>query len=207
MSMALILLSLAALCLAVFGWLWLCAGFRRTGARGALGVAAVQVSGLCLAYGVLRGQPLVGVYTASFPPLALIELASLAQFPGLLADLARLVVPWAAVVAVIGLVLRPLRVWAPGLTVLAAMIGVAVSGDRVSQSAMCQAAASRGIDQFQRNSFTWSLTESQGSQGALHGFAEADGQRLGWSYRSMDWYALPRDVIVTKPGTHSTCAG
>ena len=33
MSMALILLSLAALCLAIFGWLWLCAGFRRTQRR------------------------------------------------------------------------------------------------------------------------------------------------------------------------------
>ena len=207
MTVALILLSLAALCLGTFGWLWLCAGFRRGGLRGALGVAALQVSGLCLVYGILRGQPMAGLYTATFPPLAVVELVSLAQFPQLLADLAGKVAPYAAAVLVGCLALRPLRVWAPGLGVLAAMIAVVVLGDQVSRDAMCQAAARHGLTSFQRSGFAWSLSAGQETAGTVHGFGEVGGRRLGWSYRAMDWFELPKDSVIVVPETPVTCAG
>ena len=37
MSVALILAGLALTCVGIFGWLWLCAGFRAAGWRGVAG--------------------------------------------------------------------------------------------------------------------------------------------------------------------------
>lgn len=207
MSVALILLSLAALCLGIFGWLWLCAGFRRGGWRGALGIAALQLSGLCLVYGILRGQPMAGLYTATFPPLAVAELVSLAQFPGLLGELAWKVAPYAVVVLVGCLALRFLRVWAAGLAVLAAMIAVVGLGDQVSREAMCEAAARHGLTSFQRSGFAWSLSAGQETAGGVHGFANVAGRRLGWSYRAMDWFELPKDSVIVVPEMPVACAG
>ena len=206
MSIGLILLSLAVLFLGMSGWLWLCAGFRRGGLRGALGLAAVQVSGLCLACGILRGQPLAGLYTAAFPPLAAVQLVALAQPPGLLAALLWRGLPYAAAVLVAGLAVRRLRVWTPLLAGLALMIAAALSGDQVSKEAMCRAAAARGIHQFQRNSFASSLTAGPGTQGAVHALATAGERRLRWSYRLMDWYPLPDGVPVAIPETSVVCA-
>ena len=205
MSVALILLSLAALCAATFGWLWLCAGFRQDGLRGALGLAALQVSGLCLVYGLLRGQPLVGIYTAVLPPLALAELVTLARFESLLASLAWAAAPFAAAVLLAGLALRRTRVWAPGLAGVTGLIAVMLLGDQIGQKAMCEAAAKHGIDGFQRNGFVWSLTIEPGSRGVVHGLADVDDRRLGWSYRQMDWYDLPKDAVVIAPETREDC--
>lgn len=205
MTVALILLSLAALCFGIFGWLWLCAGFRRGGVRGGLGLAALQVSGLCLAYGVLRGQPMAGLFMASFPPLAAVVPVELAPFSRLISVLGWQVAPWAAAVLLVALALRPLRVWAPGLTLLAALVGGALLGEQVSETAMCQAAARRGVDRFQRDGFAASLTKGREPPVTVHGFAETGGTRLGWSYRLMDWYELPADLGVIRPETSVIC--
>lgn len=207
MTVGLILLSLAALCLGIFGWLWLCAGFRRGGLRGAFGTAALQVSGLCLVYGILRGQPMAGLFTAAFPPLAVAELVALSQFPRLLGELAWQVAPYAAVVLVACLALRSMRVWAPGLAVLAAMIAAVVLGEQVSRDAMCQAATRHGLTSFQRNGFAWGLSAGQEMAGAVHGFGDVGGRRLGWSYRGMDWYEVPRDSVIVAPETPVDCPG
>jgi hypothetical protein len=107
---------------------------------------------------------------------------------------------------VASLAVRRLRVWTPLLAGLALMIAAVLSGDQVSHEAMCRAAAARGIQQFQRNSFTESLTAGPGTQGAVHAFATAGGQRLGWSYRLMDWYPLPDGAAVAMPQTSVVCA-
>ena len=207
MSVVLILLSLVALFAGIFGWLWLCAGVRGSGWRRVLGIAALQVSGLCLAYGVLRGQPMAGVFRALFPPLALADVAGLVEYPQLLAALVWPVAPWAVAVLVVALALRPLRLWAPGLALLAALVGGVVLGDQVSVKAMCLAAVGRGFEQVQRTGFAESLARGREVPGALHGFAEVGGQRLGWSYRRMDWYVVPKDSVVVVPETAVTCPG
>jgi hypothetical protein len=206
-TVILILLSLAALCLGIFGWLWLCAGFRRGGLRGALGIAAVQISGLCLAYGVLRGMPMLGLFTAMFPPLALPHVLVLGEFPALIALVLGKVVILAGTVLGLALMLRPLRVWAPGLALLAALIGGAVMGDAGVERAMCEVGAKRGFTAFSRMGFADSMTADPASPATAHGEAEAQGQRFGWSYRLMDWYVLPEGVRTSAPPLAVTCSG
>lgn len=207
MSVALIVLSLLALCLATFGWLWLCAGFRRGGLRGALGLVAVQVSGLCLAYGVVRGQPMVGLYTALFPVLIGPEIARLAAFQPLLSEIAIKAAPYAAVVGLVCLVVRPLRAWSAALALCTALLAAVILGDQVSSDAMCKAAAGQGFTTFQRHGFGWSLANAPREfQTELHGIATVDGQRLGWSYRAMDWYAIAPEVTRVDGGMAFDCA-
>ena len=207
MSAVLILLSLAALCLGIFGWLWVCAGFRRGGWRGAAGIAALQVSGLSLAYGVMRGQPLTGLYMAMFPPLALAQGMAVTQFPALLTLLVRAVALWAAAAAVLvlALAIRPLRVWAPGLALASALVGGVVLGDRIVEDAMCQAAARRGINAFNRMGFAESLTRDWERPLTPHAMAETGAMRLGWSYRMMDWYELPAGGAISPPDLAVSC--
>ena len=207
MAIGLILLSLAALCLGIFGWLWLCAGFRRGGVRGALGLAAVQVSGLCLAYGVLRGQPMIGLFTALFPPLIGPEVARLAAFQTVLGEVAIRAAPYAAAVGLVCLIVRPLRVWSAGLALFAALLAGVVLGEEVSKQAMCKAGARHGFTTFQRQGFGWSLANAPSEfQVDVHGLAEVEGQRLGWSYRAMDWYSIPANVTRADGGAVFDCA-
>ena len=95
------LVGLALICLGIFGWLWLCARFRRGGWRGLVGTLALQASAICLVYGLLRGQPLMGLFTAMFPPLAVVEVVRAARYLPFLRDLVWGVAPYACVVLVL----------------------------------------------------------------------------------------------------------
>jgi hypothetical protein len=207
MSVALILLSLAALCLGSFGWLWLCAGLRREGARGVAGRLAVQVSGLCLIYGLMRGQPMNGLFIAMFPPLAVIPVVQLVQFGEFAGQVLRSAAPYAGAVLVIFLAVRRLRVWAVGAAGVALLLAGVILGDGISRAAMCEAAAAQGFASFQRNGLMWSLANAPREfQFDLHAKAEAGGQVLGWSYSAMGWYAVPdRAVRNVGSGERITC--
>lgn len=207
MSVALILLSLAALCLATFGWLWLCAGLRRDGWRGVVGRLAVQVSGLCLAYGLLRGQPTTALFTAMFPPLAVIPVVQLVPFGAFAAQVLVAAAPYAGAVLVVFLAVRQLRVWAIGAAGVALLVAGVILGDGISRVAMCEAAAAQGFASFQRNGLMWSLANApQEFQFDLHAKAEKDGQVLGWSYAGMGWYMVPdRAAPNVQSGTGFTC--
>jgi hypothetical protein len=189
-TVALILLSLAALCLGVFGWLWLAMGFRRGGWRGGLGMAALQLSGLCLLWGLLHGAPMVGLYKAVLPVLAVPDLVQLAGFRGFLAEVMWPALPWAAGVLALALAWRDTRPWAPGLAAAALMVGALVLGEGVSQRFMCAGAAEAGLIGLQRIPFAESL--SRNGPAGYHALARDSGGRAwGWSYRAMAWYALP----------------
>jgi hypothetical protein len=192
MSVALILLSLAALCLGTFGWLWLCAGLRREGWRGLVGRLAVQVSALCLIYGLMRGQPMSGLFIAMFPPLAVIPVVQLMPFGVFAGQVLAAAAPYAGAVLVVFLAVGRLRVWAPGAAGVALLLAGAILGDGISKAAMCDAAAAEGFASFQRNGLMWSLANApQEFQFDLHARAEAGGQVLGWSYSEMGWYVVP----------------
>lgn len=192
---------MALICLGIFGWLWLCAGFRYGGWRGVVGTIALQISAVCLVFGLLRGQPLVGLFTAMFPPLAVAELAQTRPFLPFLRLLAWGVFPYAGVVLVLCLAYRPLRAWSLGI---AAGVGLAAAlfvGEHISQTAMCAAAAKRGFEQFDRSSFASSVADApQRSQFEVHAKAEVSGQTLGWSYRAMDWYVIPPRALANVSG-------
>ncbi len=199
-----ILLGLALTCLGIFGWLWLCAGFRAGGLRGALGYGALQLSALGLVYGFVRGQPINGVFLASFPPLALVDLAGFARFDTFLRALAWGVLPYSAVILLICLIWRPLRVWALGVTLLGSLGAAVFVGDRVAQGAMCQTAALHGVASFQRHSFLTSLSNAPREvQVTLH--ATLPDDRLGWSYSTMDWYPIPISVQGFDGGALFSC--
>lgn len=192
MSVALILLSLAALCLGSFGWLWLCAGLRREGWRGVVGRLAVQVSALCLIYGILRGQPMSGLFIAMFPPLAVIPVVQLVPFGLFAGQVLAAAAPYAGAVLVVFLALGRLRVWTPGAAGLTLLVAGVIFGEGISRAAMCEAAAAQGVASFQRNGLMWSLANApQEFQFDLHARAEAGGQVLGWSYSEMGWYVVP----------------
>ncbi len=195
--------SMLVLCIGVAGWLWVCAGLRRSGWRGVAGRLAVQVSALCLAYGVLRGQPMPGLFMALFPPLAVVFNAQLAGFGAFLVPLAWAVLPYAAGVAVVALALRPLRPWASGLAGLAAVIAVPFVGEPISRAAMCKAAALQGFDSFRRLSLADSLASGSVEP---HAIAEVGGQAMGWSYLSMDWYRVPAGGDVRIMAEPYSCA-
>jgi len=200
----LILLSLALLCLGIFGWLWLCAGFRAGGWRGVLGHLALQLSAVALVYGFVRGQPINGVFLASFPPLALVNLAGFANFSAFLGAVAWGVLPYAAVVLAVCLIWRPLRVWALGVTLASSLVAAIFVGDSLSQAAMCRTAAVHGVTSFQRNSFLISLAETPREfQFTLH--AALPDQRLGWSYSAMEWYPIPASVQRFDAGEAFSC--
>jgi len=118
MTLGLILGGLALTCLGVFGWFWLCAGFRTGGWRGALGHLALQLSVLALVYGFVRGQPINGVFLASFPPLALVDLLGFFNFSAFLVSVAWGVLPYGVAAFAVSLIWRPLRAWAFGVTLM-----------------------------------------------------------------------------------------
>ena len=79
-------------------------------------------------------------------------------------------------------------------------------GDRVSKAAMCEAAIKRGFSEFRRNSFRWSLANTPREfQFEIHATAKVEGQRLGWSYRDMDWYVIPEDASADVAGSTLSC--
>lgn len=200
MSIALILLSLAALCLGTFGWLWLCAGLNRDGWRGVVGRLAVQVSGLGLIYGFMRGQPMDGLFLAMFPPLGVIPLVQLVEFWAFASQVLWAAVPYAGAVLLIFLAVRQLRVWAVGAAGLALLVAGVILGDSISRAAMCDTAAAQGFTSFQRNGLMWSLANApQEFQFDLHARAEAGGQVLGWSYSTMGWYVVPDGGLYGTP--------
>ena len=187
-----LLLSVVGLFLGVFGWLWLCAGFRLGGWRGVAGTLALQVSGICLVYGLLRGRPMFGVFTAMFPPLAVVEVAAAGRYSIFLRALMWGVAPYAGVVLVLCLAHRPLRRWSLGITLLSALIAAEYVGDQISQTAMCTTAARRGFYRFDRTSFATSLTLApQPLNFDIHAKAGVGGQTLSWTYSAMDWGVLP----------------
>lgn len=204
MGVGLILGGLALTCLGIFGWFWLCAGFRAKGWRGVLGRLALQLSAVALIYGFVRGQPINGVFLASFPPLALVHLAGFSNFSAFLGSVAWDVLPYGAVALAASLIWRPLRVWALGVTLAGSLVVALFVGERLSQAAMCQTAAVHGITSFQRNSFLTSLAETPREvQFTLH--AALPDQRLGWSYRAMDWYPIPASVQGFDAGGVFSC--
>ena len=206
MTVVLILTGLAVTCLFMFGWFSLLAGFRRGGRLGAFGIAAVQISGLCLAYGTVRGQPMGGLFMAAFPPLALVKLAEAARFWPFLSQLALAVAPYGAIALLAALAAPRLRVWSPGLALLAALVAAVFVGDHVSKDAMCKAAARRGFATFARNSFSWSLADSgQAPVLDLHALRHLNNDRWGWSYRDLDWYAISPETLPVRGGEEFTC--
>lgn len=207
MSVALIFLSLGAICLSIFGWLWLCAGFRSGGWRGIAGLAALQVSGFCLVYGLLRGQVMAGIFQAALPPLALVGPDSPLIFIQLIDRLIAPFALWGIVVLGLALALRPLRPFAPGLAVLAGMIGALWSADGISQKAMCAAAAARGFSQFQRYGFMAEMAGDHAGPGFVHALAQSGEKGFAWSYREMNWYELPAGLNVKSPDLAVRCKG
>ena len=200
MGAGLILAGLVLICLGISGWLWLCAGFRSGGWRGVTGTLALQVSAVCLAYGLVRGRPLFALFTAMFPPLAVLEVARAGQYLEFIKTLTWALVPYAGVALVVCLAWRPLRRWSLGITALGALVAALVVGDQISQDAMCRAAAKHGFSAFLRNSFGWSLANTLGIRELdnLHAVATATDRPLGWSYAKMDWFVLP-DVTGVSP--------
>lgn len=198
MGLALLLLSLLALCLGIFGWLWLAGGALRGGWRGGLGIAALQASALCLVWGFVKSAPLVGLYTALFPPLALFDLAGLADHGAFLERVLTRAAPWGAGVLLLALVWRPIRPWAPGLGLGALMAAGTILGETVSLRMMCETAAARGLADLRRASLSESLARRADESPRLpHATARAaDGQLWGWSYRDMDWEVWPDAAIA-----------
>lgn len=205
------LLYLLSGLLAVFAfiaaWLWLCGGLLRTGWRGIAGKLAVQASGLMLAYGCLRGSLWTGLFMALTAPLsAVLEIARLKAYTDLGATLAWQAAPAVAVVGAVSLALAPLRIWAPGLALVAGLIAVLWQAEGISQRAMCETAARYGVTAFPRNAFLWSLANApQEFQFEIHARLDAQGQRLGWSYRAMDWYVIPKGASDAVTGAVFTC--
>lgn len=206
MGLALLLVGLVLICVFIFGWLWLCAGYRKGGWRGVVGKGALQLSAVCLIYGIVRGQPLNGLFFAVLPPLSWTEVAKARKFLPFLTVVAWRTAPYAAAGFVAGLVIRPLRVWTLGLTLVSTLIAVVFVGDTSSKAAMCQSAAERGFTTFDRNSFAWSLANTPVEwQWEIHALAQSGGKRLGWSYRDMDWYIIPDDAAAIVTGPPFTC--
>lgn len=206
MQLALILAGLALTCLGIFGWMWLCGGVRNPGWRSGAGAIALQLSGLCMIYGFVRGQPLNGVFLAAFPPFALTELVKASRFLPFLTDVAWRVVPYVAPVGALCLILRPLRCWAFGLTLATALIAAVFLGDTVSHLAMCKSAALRGFDSFERNSLAWSLANAPREwQPEIHARVALNGQTLGWSYGAQDWYVIPDGTLAEVTGPVVSC--
>ena len=204
MTLGLILGGLALVCLGIFGWFWLCAGFRAGGWRGVLGHFVLQLSAVALVYGFVRGQPVNGVFLASFPPLALVDLVGFSNFSAFLGSVAWGVLPYGAAALAVSLIWRPLRAWALGVTLLASLVAAVFVGDSLSQAAMCQTVGLRGVTSFQRNTFLTSLAETPREvQFTLH--AASPDQRLGWSYRAMDWYPIPASVQAFDGGPSFSC--
>ncbi len=206
MVAALILIGLALTFVCIFGWLWLCAGAVRRGWRGAIGKLAFQLSGVCLAYGMIRGSFFAGVFLALFPPLAFSEIAKIAPFLPFLKEVAKQSAPYGVIALAVCLVTPPLRIWTLGLTLGATLIAAGFVGDAVSKQAMCQSAAKLGFTTFARNSFWWSLANAPMElQVEIHARADVNRQRLGWSYRDLDWFVIPDTASDDVTGPTFTC--
>ncbi len=165
----------------------------------------MQISGLCLVYGLMRGQVMAGIFQAALPPLALVGPDSPLFFTRLIGRLVGPLALWGGAALGLALVFRRLRPFAPGLAVLAGVIGALWSSDGVGQRAMCAAASAHGITQFRRHGFVPDMAGDHAGPGGVHGLALVGGKRHAWSYRAMDWYELPAGLDVTAPSLVVTC--
>lgn len=175
-------------------WIWLLLGVRRGGLRGLFGAWAAQGSAVLFACDILRGH-WIGAFV--FIPLA--PLAGPLMLDGLIPkgnQLAALLAPVVLPVGVLTLLLccipPRLRRWSPGLAALAMLAVMVPLAEITSRRAMCRTAEARGIHEFHRRSFYWSLRNApQEFQFELHASAKSMDGDLGWSYHDMDWYDIP----------------
>lgn len=196
--MAQMILVLAALLLPmVVGWIWLCAGFRKAGARGIVGAVALQVSVVALVFGLLVAHPVAALVLAMFPPLMIFNIHDYLWFDLFLSQIMPMAATVGLVVLVLCLAVPRVRRWTLVPALLAFLAAGMVVGERVSQREMCRAAAAAGISEFRRNTLLWSLRNAPREfQVAVHALADSGGQRRGWSYHRMGWYDIPATATV-----------
>ncbi len=127
-----LILGSVGLFVGISGWLLLCGGASKPGWRGVCGALALQISAVCLIYGVLRGSPDNGLFMALFPPLEVVELAQFGRYTRFMTLLAAGIAPYAVVVLVLCLAWRPLRRWSLVLTATAAMAAALFVGDHTN---------------------------------------------------------------------------
>lgn len=175
-------------------WIWLLIGVRKTGFRKFVGQVAIQLSVLCFLYfGILRGDPSGAISAALSPPFAL---ASFRRFD-IFWELIEQILPYTSVVFLLTflgcILLKKLRVWSVGLALGISLISTVFIAENISKETMCQTALALGVTQIQRNTFFWSLRNAPREfQFEVHAIAKKDEIQMGWSYRNMNWYEIPR---------------
>jgi hypothetical protein len=176
-------------------WLWLCIGVLKTGPRRVVGAVALQISFLALFFGFITAQPLGALVAALIPPLMLFVLHDWVQFDLYLSQIAQVAVPCGLVVFTVFMAFPRLRLWSIAPALLACLVAGIVVGERVSKREMCLKAKAIGIAEFSRNTLMWSLRNApQESPMEIHAAAKVGDRRLGWSYRTMGWYGIPRST-------------
>ena len=194
MAGALLVILIAWLAVSA-GWLWLCAGIYKTGARRIVGAIALQLSLVTLSFGFLTGAGFWAFVIALVPPVMIFSLWEIAKFH---AFLSLFLAPTAAVsvfALAVCLAVPRLRIWSVGATLIAFLVAGVIFGERASQRAMSSAAEAAGIRDFKRHTLIWSLANAPRKfQGDIHAEAKLGGRWLGWSYRELGWYEIPSDV-------------
>lgn len=95
-----------------------------------------------------------------------------------------------------------LTLWTLSISLTITLLVCVSVAEDISKILMCRTALERGVSSIARRDFRWSLRHApQEYQFEIHAFIRENGQRLGWSYRDLDWYSIPEEVHINLEGS------
>jgi cbb3-type cytochrome oxidase subunit 3 len=177
-------------------WIWLLLGALSSGARKTIGLFAIHLSLVGFVYFAFRVEPLEALLNVLLLPasfwFAVNEWIEFRQFLLMLVPFAAMV--FLVLLSILFILLPAKHLVASAAIVISLAVTISMAED-TSKILMCQAAADRELSEISRRSFYWSLRNApQEYQFGLHAYVTHDGQRLGWSYRELNWYEISDEV-------------
>lgn len=187
-------------------WIWLCLGVRKSGRRYVLGMIACQLSVVAGAAGLSFGI-VEALLAAMYPLIFLLWVKLLLSLYPFLWGILQQSLIWLIPFAVLPVIFKPVRRWVIVWLCLPLLGIFMILAEKESRHSMCDAALEMGESEIRRNTFRWSIRNGLAEFAMdIHALMVKDGVRYGWSYRQLDWYAIPSGVHgdVAQPLTECT---
>jgi hypothetical protein len=183
-------------------WLWICFRAYRRGEFWPY--PAVQISVVMFVLWLLAYSNFaIAVAMATAPPIAigLIVDRIVAESPSFVMLVVAASIPFGVVALVACMKIPKWRTW----TISIVSVAVVVSGFSIAEiftnRAMCKAAETLGILQFERRNSLWSFKELPEEHGRKpHALAKVSDRRYLWSYYDLNWYEAPSDNPIEMYG-------
>lgn len=199
-----LLAIVAVLCSGLVFWFWLLSQIGCEGWRGLVAAAVLQLSLCAFVIAILAGLQAFAILSLVFFPFILLvpgQIEAVSDRFLLHREFIHHIIPVSLPMSLA--LFCPIILWwrrwrfAPGLAVgLFVSVSLFVS-ERQSLSLMCQSALAAGDIEIKRNSVFWSLFNvPREFQFEVHAVRGTSSELYAWSYRALDWYAVPTTVLA-----------